>query len=80
MSAPPYDDTAFRRGFAHALREMQRGLALAAAQGLSAAQVAEALAQYQRAVEEWRRLPADRYIEQPAFRPGTPPDASSEER
>lgn len=70
MSTPAFDDTAFRRGFAHSLREMQRGLALAAEHHLTVQEVAAALTAYQEAVEAWRREPADRYIEQPAFRPG----------
>ncbi len=64
-----FDDSAFRRGFAHALREMQRGLALAGERGMTVAEVASALAAYQEEVEAWRRQPADRYIEQPTFRP-----------
>jgi hypothetical protein len=85
MSTPPFDDTAFRRGFAHALREVQRGLALAAERELSVQDVAGALASYQEAVEDWRKLPADRYAEQPAFRPGdaapvAPHDSEAGER
>lgn len=77
MTPLAYDDTAFRRGFAHALREVQRGLALAAEQGLSVAETATALTEYQADVEAWRNQPADRYIEQPPFRPGSAPAAAN---
>ena len=72
-TTPTFDDTAFRRGFAHALREVQRGLALAAEKDLSVTEVASALTAYQATVEDWRKQPTDRYVEQPAFRPPSNP-------
>lgn len=75
MTTPAFDDSDFRRGFAHALREVQRGLELAAGRGLTVEQVAVELRAYQDAVKAWRAQPTDRYIEQPVFRPAAPPPA-----